>query len=61
MERIKPAVTAEQLLKELANPIHVDRTQQTGKACQPAKEQGGGTLVCVCIAYLSCSLLAYAF
>ena len=61
MQRVQPPVTIEQLLKELAHSTHVHRTQQTSKARQPPKEQGGGSLVLVRVAHFSSSLLAHAF
>ena len=61
MQRVQPPVTIEQLLKELAHSTHVHRTQQTSKARQPPKEQGGGLLVLVRVAHFSSGLLAHAF
>ena len=61
MPRVQPPVTIEQLLKELAHSTHVHRTQQTSKARQLPKEQGGGSLLLVRVAHFSSGLLAHAF
>ena len=61
MGRIEPPVTVEQPPEESVYSADIDRTQQTGKARQPPKEQGRGALVLVGIGSFSSGVLPSTF